>query len=218
MPIVRKLPRGSTVCLNVETGKYGQDFWNVLQVGGVHVNQAAVANRIRLIDWLRDYNPGCRYGYYAQVPPKYEGLVTHSFETWRRQAKDLKPLAEAADFLLCEVYADSDWSEEFACRYILHTASTCRHYYPDKPVYFLLWPEHADLYGQSSADYTIENHRTRLIPPRYWRAMLEHCYMLGDGVMLWGGYKVPWNGGPWWEETEDFLIRRGVAPIKRLEE
>jgi len=48
--------------------------------------------------------------------------------------------------------------------------------------------------------------------------MLEHCYMLGDGVMLWGGYKVPWNGGPWWEETEDFLIRRGVAPIKRLEE
>lgn len=220
IPIVRKLPKGSLVCVNIEIGQYGKAYWDTLLPGGMKVNQEAIQNRIRLIEWLRQYNPHCQYGYYggAALPRKSAGAVMVAFETWRRMLREMKPLAEVVDFLLPEIYPRVDWSEEFSCLYITRTIVGCRDYYPDKPIYPLVRMVFAATSPDQATDYTIETFRTRTLPPRYWRAVLEHAYMLGDGLMLWGGWRTPWDPGPWWRETEDFLIRRGVAPAKRLED
>jgi len=68
----------------------------------------------------------------------------------------------------------------------------------NKSVYPFIWPYYHDsntaLKGQ-------------LISADFWRLQLETLNSLAvDGIVIWGGYKLPWDDqAPWWLETLSFI-------------
>lgn len=209
----------STVFINLEPSQAACPYWAVLDPQGMYTYQPGLLNRVRLLDWLRQARPDCRYGYFAQVPwPHYGGVAVSDYECWRKQVKDSSVLTQSVDFMVPEVYLYSTFPIEFTKLEIARYAVTCRELCPGKAILFNLWCEFYDLWRLHPGDYTPESHRTGLIPGAYWREMLETAYSLGDGVCLWGGYRIPWQEDmPWWTETKLFLDREGITPKKRID-
>jgi hypothetical protein len=214
-----RVPPCSTVFINLEPSQAAWPYWHVMDDQGMYAYQPGLLNRVRLLDCLREERPDCRFGYYAQIPwPAYGGMSVSAIEVFRKRVKDSKTLTREVDFLVPEVYLYSDWPIEFTKQKIARDILMCREHCPGKPVYPILWCEYYDLWRLQPGDYTAESYRTRAIPGEYWREMLELAYSLGDGVCLWGGYRVPWQEDvPWWVETKLFLDREGIAPKKRID-
>jgi sugar phosphate isomerase/epimerase len=156
----------------------------------------------RVIDLARRTAPGVRLGFYGILPGiTYWPLIRHgaAYGEWQDVNRALDPLAAHVDAVfpsLYTFYLDRDgWTS-----YARQTLTEARRY--GKPVYAFLWPEFHDstvLRGQK-------------VPRDYWRAELDLCAEMADGVVLWGGWKQPWDEhAAWWQETLAFLRNRGAT-------
>jgi hypothetical protein len=144
--------------------------------------------------------PQFRIGYYAVVPKRdywraIRGAGDPKYREWQAVNDSLKPIAMQADVTfpsLYTFYADQGgW-----VKYAIANVSEAKRY--NKSVYPFIWPYYHDsntaLKGQ-------------LISADYWRLQLETLKSLAvDGIVIWGGYKLPWDDqAPWWLETLSFI-------------
>jgi hypothetical protein len=144
--------------------------------------------------------PHLRIGYYDVVPKRdywraIRGEGDPKYIEWQRVNDSLRPIAMQADVMfpsLYTFYADQGgW-----VKYAIANVSEAERY--NKSVYTFIWPYYHDsntaLKGQ-------------LIPADYWRLQLETLKSLEvDGIVIWGGYKLPWDpAAPWWLETLNFI-------------
>jgi len=207
-----EIPKGRTVILNLENGGYENGYWNMVDSQGMEPNPVGIEHRADLLRFVRKESPWCRFGFYAQIPhPGDKGLCGNHrhVELHRRWLLAWKPVADEADFLVPQVYTESDWSEEFTKRYIAASIVACRDYYPRKKVYPIVWMCHYDLIRKAAAenDYSQERFTSTVVP--YWKTLLETAYSLGDGVVLWGGHGFPWTEGQWWQDTKTLIQTHG---------
>lgn len=216
---LENVPREATLILNVEAGPSNRNYWGTINADGMELHPPGVEHRRKLLAFLRGRRPDLRIGYYSVLPHKWHGLINGTVsgrERWRRWCRELTPLADDVDFLVPQCYPDSDWTVNYTRLYLARSIMACRDFWPNKPVYPLLWMEHYDLYRRDKGPerWTVEGHRSRLIPVEWWRMEMETCRQLGDGFILWGGNRVPWPGGAaWWQATKDFLIRQAFEAI-----
>ena len=151
----------------------------------------------RVIDLAHRAAPHLRLGFYGILPTiVYWPLMRHDAEylEWRSVNQQMDPLSNHVDAVfpsLYTFYSDlAGWKS-----YARQTLIEARRY--GKPVYAFLWPQFHD----SNAE--LGGHE---VPPEYWRAELELCAELADGVVLWGGYQTPWDeNAAWWRETQSFM-------------
>lgn len=81
----------------------------------------------------------------------------------------------------------------------------------NKPVYVYLYP----FYVNSAAGYPA-------IEPEFWQVILDTCYRLADGIILWGGYnltqpgyvQIPWDdSAAWWVVTQEFMATNNIQQV-----
>jgi hypothetical protein len=160
------------------------------------VRRRNIEKLTRTIDLARLIAPKARLGFYGILPGiTYWPLMKHdgAYQQWLAINRELAPLAAHVDAVFPSLYTFYNDPEAWKS-YARQTLLEARKY--GKPVYAFLWPEFHDsnplLRGSE-------------LPPAYWRAQLELCAQLADGVVLWGGWQRPWNGNaPWWQETLAF--------------
>jgi len=196
------VPASAAVFINLEPSEAAWPYWHVLNSQGTAVNPTGLANRVQLLEWFRSRRPDCRYGYFAQVPwPWTEPGDAANLESWRKVVKDSSVLTRSVDFLVPQIYVRPNWSLEFAALCVDRMVLACRDYAPGKPVYPILSPYYRAVEAEE------------FMPPLWWRALLEHAFLLSEGPVIWGGYLAEWNeDAPWWRETTDFLSKVGVMP------
>jgi Hyaluronidase len=152
-----------------------------------------------LLRRVHQVRPQLRVGYYG-LPPKRDywralrPADDPQYLVWQAENNGLKPIAEQADVLFPSLYAfypdEVGWF-----RYATANIAEARRY--NKTLYPFLWP----YYHDSSAL------KGQTLPPDYWRLQLETLKALAvDGIVIWGGYKLPWDEhAPWWLETLRFI-------------
>ena len=159
-----------------------------------------IAKLIRLADIARVAAGETRIGFYGLMPGiTYWPLVSRmlrksEYQDWKETNEALEDLAPHVDAVFPSLYTFYDdltgWQS-----YARQSLLEARRY--SKPVYAFLWPEFHD----SNALL-----RGQLVPARFWRAELELCFELADGIVIWGGYQQTWKGdAPWWQETQLFI-------------
>jgi len=171
------------------------------------VRQQNIEKLRRVIDVARHSAPRMHFGFYGLMPGiTYWSLVNHEsptwhdaiqaryYRTWHEVNQQLDSLAPHVDVVFPSLYTFYDDPKGWES-YARQTLLEARRY--GKPIYPFLWPE----YHNSNA--ALRDHE---IPPDVWRAELELCAKLADGVVLWGGYQKRWNeNAPWWRETQAFI-------------
>lgn len=184
--------------LSKSSGFYYIDIENwPLQSVAADVRRDHIAKLTRLIDLAHDTAPSLHIGFYGILPGiTYWPLMHHdgNYEEWLRVNRQLDPLAARVDAVFPSLYTfypdPAAWKS-----YARQTLTEARRY--GKPVYAFLWPEFHD------SNRLLRGHP---LPPPLWRAELELCAELAAGVVLWGGWKEPWNdNAPWWQETLAFM-------------
>ncbi len=151
----------------------------------------------RVIDLARRTAPNLHIGLYGLLPGiAYWPLIRHDgdYYKWLEVNSQLELLAKHVDAVfpsLYTFYADLEGWKNYARQ----TLTEARRY--GKPVYAFLWPEFHD------SNPELGGHQ---LPTAFWRAELELCTELADGIVLWGGWKQQWNEmAPWWQETLVFI-------------
>jgi len=125
------------------------------------------------------------------------------YRDWKETNKELDTLATHVDVVFPSVYTfydDLDGWKDYARQTIVES----RQY--GKSVYAFLMPEF------HFSNKILGNHE---IPGDFWRAELELCFELADGVVLWGGPQHWDQNAPWWLETKSFLAAHNLTPIQR---
>lgn len=152
---------------------------------------------IRVAQIARATAPDRKFGFYGVLPATtYWEVVLDERDklaAWRRSNALARPLAQHVDFVFPSLYTFYEDREGWAraAREVLREA---RQY--GKPVYPFLWPEYHDSTKLAG----------KPVPRDYWRMQLDLCREYADGVVIWGGYKKPWDPhAPWWLETQAFL-------------
>src|ERR1700690_1898614 len=151
----------------------------------------------RLIDIARATAPNLHIGFYGILPDiSYWPLIRHDkeYHAWLEVNRELNSLTNHVDAIYPSLYTFYDdldgWSN-----YAQQTLAQARQY--GKPVYPFLWPEFHD------SNLLLRGHK---LHPDFWRAELELCANLADGIVLWGGSQEHWDHqAPWWQETLRFL-------------
>jgi hypothetical protein len=165
------------------------------------VRQENLNKLMRVIDTARQTAPNAHLGFYGILPGiAYWPLLRHdaAFRAWLDLNREVDPLATHVDAVFPSLYAFNEDLEAWKT-YARQTLAEARRY--GKPVYAFLWPEFHD----STAL------RGKEVPQAYWRAELDLCAELADGVVLWGGWQRKWNGAaPWWLETQSFMRERAA--------
>jgi hypothetical protein len=172
--------------------------WPLESVSG-GVRQENLKKLIRVIDTARRAAPNAHLGFYGILPGiTYWPLLRHdaAYRAWLELNREANPLAAHVDAVFPSLYAFNEDLEAWKS-YARQTLVEARRY--GKPVYAFLWPEFHDSTAQ----------RGQEVPQAYWRAELDLCAELADGVVLWGGWQRRWNSAaPWWLETRSFMSER----------
>jgi hypothetical protein len=191
------------------TGFYYIDIenWPVRSMP-VNARRKTIDKLASLIDSPRATAPHLHLGFYGILPDiAYWPLIRHDkeYEAWLEVNRELDVLANHVDAIFPSLYTFYDdldgWNN-----YARQTLAEARRY--GKPVYAFLWPEFHD------SNVLL---RGRKLPPDFWRAELDLCANLADGIVLWGGWQQHWDEhAPWWQETLKFLQARGfpVPPAR----
>jgi hypothetical protein len=157
---------------------------------------------IKLLSRIHTLYPGLRVGYYDVAPKRdyWRAIRPASdpkYSVWQAENDALRPIAEQADVLFPSLYTfypdQAGWF-----RYATSNVIEARRY--NKVLYPFLCP----FYHPSNPEL-----RGQPIPADYWRIQLDTCLALNvDGIVLWGGFKIPWDPqAPWWLETLSFMAR-----------
>jgi len=197
--------RALFVPLRASHGYYYLDIenWDLLGVNET-TRQRNIGKLTQVIDLARATAPGLRIGFYGLLPGiTYWPLQRHddAYQEWLMVNQQLVPLASHVDAIYPSLYTFYPDVEGWK-NYARQTLRAARRY--GKPVYAFLWPEFHDstvLAGQH-------------VPTAYWRAELELCAQLADGIVLWGGWKQHWNEhAPWWQETRAFVSEQAALSV-----
>jgi hypothetical protein len=172
------------------------------------VRKQNIAKLRRVAEIAHEVAPHMHLGFYGLLPGiAYWQLMQHdhSYREWQATNKATEALAANIDIVfpsLYTFYVDIEGWKSVARQTLIEA----RRY--QKPVVPFIWPEFHDsteLRGQE-------------VPAAYWRAELEICYELADGVVLWGGWTPAptvkttmvqrrWNpSAEWWAETKRFMV------------
>jgi hypothetical protein len=155
------------------------------------------AKLARVIDIARQAAPAAHLGFYGILPGiTYWPLLRHddAYRQWLAVNREMAPLASLVDAVFPSLYTFYDDLDGWRI-YARQTLIEARRY--GKPVYAFLWPEFHD------SSRALRGHE---ISREYWRAELDLCAELADGVVLWGGWRRRWNeNAPWWQETLAFM-------------
>jgi hypothetical protein len=180
------------------SGYYYLDIENwPLQSVSVGTRQQNIEKLTRVIDLARRTAPNMHLGFYGLLPGiTYWPLLRHDgdYQDWLQVNRELDPIAGHVDMVFPSLYTFYDDLEGWKS-YARQTLKEARRY--GKPVYAFIWPQFHDgnpeLRGQD-------------VPPAFWRAELDLCAELADGVVLWGGWRAHWDeSAPWWQETLAFM-------------
>jgi len=118
-------------------------------------------------------------------------------------------LAPYVDYISPDLYVSVPSTPTSFRTYATRIIASARRY--NKPVYVYLCPTMIS----GSLNYP-------LIDGVLWRAMLEICYELADGAIIWGGYdlskpgyvQLPWNDtAPWWTATQAFIQAHTIQRV-----
>jgi hypothetical protein len=161
------------------------------------VLQANVQKLIHVAKIARDTTPKHPFGFYGLLPQRtYWPFVTKNqseIDAWHEANRLSEPLAKHVDFVLPSLYTSYQDREgwKLAAREIMLEARRYK-----KPVYPFLWFEY----------HNTSNFAGKEIERDYWRMQLDFVRQYADGVVIWGGYKEPWDEkAAWWQETQDFI-------------
>jgi hypothetical protein len=180
-----------------QTGYFYLDIenWPLLAVSAA-VRRRNIEKLTRTIDVARLAAPKARLGFYGILPGiAYWPLQQHdaAYGEWLTVNREIAPLAEHVDAVFPSLYAFYDDLEAWKS-YARQTLIEARRY--GKPVYAFVWPEFHD------SNLAL---RGREVPRAFWRAELDLCAELADGIVLWGGWQRRWSdSAPWWQETKTF--------------
>jgi hypothetical protein len=167
--------------------------------------RAASINKLdRVLTLARSTAPKLRIGFYGVLPgTAYWPLVMRDarLQQWRDEdSTDLMPLAQKVDAVFPSLYTYYDDIEGWKT-YARMTLEETRRF--KKPVYAFLWPQFHD---------SNEKIRGQYLPVGFWRAELELCYQMADGIVIWGGWTATWDEhADWWLETKAFMTAHGIA-------
>jgi hypothetical protein len=161
-----------------------------------------VAKLTHAISIARANAPHLHIGFYGLLPGiTYWPLMRHdeAYLRWKQSNAALDVLAPSVDAVFPSLYTFYDDPAGWAS-YARQTLVEARRY--GKPVYAFIWPEYHDsnpvLGGQ-------------MVPSEAWRAELELCFALADGVVIWGGSQHHWDANaPWWTQTLAFVQAHGL--------
>jgi hypothetical protein len=167
--------------------------------------QEILVRLTRLIEVARRTAPHMHLGFYGVLPDiTYWPLLRHDreYDDWLNLNRYLGQLGEVVDAIFPSLYTfygdPAAWTN-----YARQTLVEARRY--QKPVYAFLWPEFHD------SNPELRGHN---IPAQFWRAELELCATLADGIVLWGGWKQHWDErAPWWQETLLFMHETEPAVV-----
>lgn len=164
------------------------------------VRAETISKLIQVIDIIKSVNPNVDLGFYSIMPQRNYWVPIKGYPeqvaAWEADNRALQPVADRVDAVFPSLYtfydAPLDWE-----KYAAGNLAEARKY--GKPVYPLIWPQFHDsmpLKGQH-------------IGGDFWRLQLEVCRAQADGIVLWGGYRTPWDDGhPWWSETAKFCLQQ----------
>jgi hypothetical protein len=159
---------------------------------------ARIQRHLQVAEIARETTPGLKFGFYGVVPtsPYWPILLnkTDMIAAWRAMNRRSRAIADKVDYLFPSLYTfyNDPRGWETNARAVLKEARQL-----GKPVYPFLWPEFHD----SNAQLKFQQ-----IPAEFWRRELEVCRECADGLVLWGGFKEPWDEeAPWWLETRSFV-------------
>jgi hypothetical protein len=142
-------------------------------------------------------------GYYG-VPPIWASPTigapdSSRYRAWQSENNQMQPLADAVDALFPQLYTFSD-DEDAWKQYAIANVSEARRLAGGKPVYPFIWPQY---------DERNKTLGLKLIPGQFWALQLQTLAQYADGVVIWGGYKMPWDEqAEWWQATRQFLPAR----------
>ena len=152
----------------------------------------------RAVAIVREVAPRMTFGIYG-TPPAFGywpivGRDSTELRKWRECNVRLRQLASKVDVIMPSLYTfyddEAGW-EAFAKGQLMAAKAY------GKPVYPFLWPE----YHESSPTLA-----GKLVPGPAWRRELEFVRRNADGVVLWNGWRRPWDErADWWLETVKFI-------------
>jgi sugar phosphate isomerase/epimerase len=184
-----------------KSGFYYLDIenWPLLSVSPA-IREKSIAKLARVIDLAHNALPLAHIGFYGILPGiTYWPLLRHdpAYREWQEVNRELVPLSSSVDAVFPSLYTFYDDPDGWK-KYARQTLIEARIY--KKPVYVFLWPQFHD----SNPEL-----RGKEVPRAFWRAELDLCAELADGVVLWGGWQDTWNeNAAWWQETLAFMKAR----------
>jgi len=178
------------------------------------VVQTNLNRLIQIVDWAKDERPDLKLGFFAILPAEgfwvsRSGEGSAPYKAWQDANARLQVLADKVDFIAPALYTNREDREWWRIN-AEATIREAKRY--GKPVYAFLW---TDWNNRSSP-----LHNTP-IPRDYWELELRTCRQYADGVIIWGGWKVPPDGpisrmewdpkAPWWLATQEFTASLKAA-------
>lgn len=157
-----------------------------------------IPDLITTLGLFRQHFPHIRVGYYDLCPKRdyWRAILSPDsakFRQWQQENDAMAPLARQVDLIFPSLYTfypdRAGW-----IKYATANIAEARRYH--KAVYPFIWPQYHSSASQAG----------QYLDADYWQVQLETVGSLADGLVIWGGYKLPWDeAAPWWQVTKEFL-------------
>jgi hypothetical protein len=176
------------------------EYWGTYDLPDPQIEEN-ISKLERVADIVRETAPTLQFGFYAVMPENaYWPLVAGTpdqLQRWRESARRTEVIARKVDVIMPSLYTFYDSpSDRAGWEKWAHIELTEARRY-GKPVYPFLMP----IFHDSN-----EKLRDHTVPGDYWRMELETVRRYADGVVLYGGYQLPWDEkAEWWQQTKQFL-------------
>lgn len=169
------------------------------------IRDASIAKMTHALRVARAVAPNMHLGFYGVIPGAAYWPIQKrgdQLQQWHDSNSALAPLAAQVDALFPSLYTFYDDVDGWV-KYARETIAEARQY--GKPVYPFLWPQFHD------SNAVLHGHE---VPSDFWRVQLKTCFDAADGIVIWGGFQIPWNpAAAWWQETLNFMAANNLRPV-----
>lgn len=176
------------------------EHWNMLSMA---TRDNAREKFIQTLDRFHEAAPGLKVGLYEILPSRNYWTAlgqngANGYRSWQADNNFAAPIVAHVDALFPSLYTfypnEAGW-----VKYATENLREARRISHGKPIYCFLWPQYHGNF--------------LMVPGDYWRAELDTCHRLADGIVIWGGYTMtngfaalPWrDDAPWWQATLEFV-------------